>query len=173
MIIMRDPNAIIYSDSDGVICDFYSGAERVFGRPWGLRHVDSQTNLSQGEELNGVPGFWETLPPMPDWKVYWAHIEKYSPHILTAVPSWKHDFTEVYEGKWQWYQKNIPSLPNSRFHVVVREEKSNFALNGQVRNILIDDHPANVKAFEEAGGIGIYHVSAKLTILKLKELGYH
>lgn len=170
---MRDPKATIYSDSDGVLADFFAGAEIVLGRPWGLRHINSQENLSQGTQLNGVEGFWETLPPMPDWKVYWSFIEKYSPHILTAFPSWEHDPNEVYEGKWKWYQKNIPSLPKSHLHVVLREEKASFALDGQVRNILIDDHPENVKAFEAAGGIGIHHVSAKITILKLKELGYH
>ena len=37
-------------------------------------------------------------------------------------------------------------------------------------NVLIDDEPKNIEAWEDAGGIGILHTSAKETINKLKEL---
>ena len=37
-------------------------------------------------------------------------------------------------------------------------------------NVLIDDRPKNIEAWEAAGGIGIIHTSAKETIEKLKEL---
>ena len=37
-------------------------------------------------------------------------------------------------------------------------------------NVLIDDRPKNIEAWENAGGIGILHTSAKETINKLKEL---
>jgi hypothetical protein len=170
---MRDPRAILYSDSDGVICDFYGGAEKVLGHPWGTKHDLSPTSLSHGARIESSEEFWENLPGMPDWKTYWHFIEKFSPHILTAVPSWEHDSKAVREGKLEWYHRNIPSLPTNRIHIVKREEKKHFARNGEVRNILIDDHPGNIKEFESAGGIGIHHVSAKVTILKLKELGYH
>lgn len=170
---MRDPKAILYSDSDGVICDFYAGAERVLGHPWGEKHGTTKKSIDQGLLVDKHEKFWETLPPMPDWKVYWNFIEKFHPHILTAVPAWDHDFQEVEDGKWKWYQHHIPSLSRDRFHVVYRKDKSQFARNGKVRNILIDDHPDNIREFEMAGGIGIHHVSAKVTILKLKELGYH
>lgn len=164
---------IIYCDSDGVLSDFYGGAEQVLGHPWGEKHTERQSAIDQGLLLNKHEAFWENLPPISDWKVLWSFIEKYDPHILTAVPAWDHNFSEVEEGKWEWYQKNLPLLPRDRFHVVYREDKANFARNGRVRNLLIDDHPGNIEEFEAAGGIGIYHVSAKVTILKLKELGYH
>jgi hypothetical protein len=135
--------------------------------------VNDLEKIEQGRILNQHEAFWETLPTMPDWEMYWSYIEKYSPHILTAVPHWDHNFAEVHDGKWKWYQKHIPSLPLTRFHVVYREQKADFARNGAVRNILIDDHQKNIQEFEAAGGIGIYYVSARVTILKLKLLGYH
>lgn len=171
--MIRDPKAIIYSDSDGVICDFMAGAVALIGPSAFAHHVDWPTKQEQGAIVNQHETFWETLPPMSDWKVYWSYIERYHPHILTAVPSWDHHFDDVEEGKRQWYRHHIPSLPQDRIHVVYREEKAKFATRGPVRNILIDDHEKNIREFEAAGGIGIHHVSAKVTILKLKELGYH
>ncbi len=170
---MRDPNAMIFSDSDGVISDFYAGAKKVLGHPWIRKGAGEHTKEEHGRILNQYEGFWETLPVMPDWELYWSFIEPYTPHILTALPGWDHDFAQVHDGKWKWYQTHIPSLPLNRFHVVHREKKADFARNGSVRNILIDDHHKNIDEFEAAGGIGIYHVSAKDTILKLKLLGYH
>ena len=37
-------------------------------------------------------------------------------------------------------------------------------------NVLIDDRPKNIEAWEAAGGIGIIHTSAKNTIEQLKKL---
>src|SRR5574337_1071196 len=134
--MLRDPKAIIYSDSDGVICDFYAGAERLTGHAWS--HAPAvyarQVELIEAHKL-----FWETLPPMSDWKVYWSYIERYQPHILTAVPSWDHHFDDVEEGKRKWYRHHIPTLPQDRIHVVYRQDKAKYATRGPVRNILIDD----------------------------------
>lgn len=167
--MLRDPKAILYSDSDGVLADFYAQAEKVLGRKWS--HELSETD--QGVVLNKHEEFWETIPPMQDWKLYWEHIEKYNPHILTAVPGWDHNFSEVERGKQEWYRRHIPSLPKSNIHVVHRRDKQLFAVNGNTRNILIDDHKNNIREFESAGGIGIYHVNAEMTISRLKVLGYY
>lgn len=171
--MIRDSKAILYSDSDGVICDFAAAAKEILGSR-GFSWTPGQgITQAQGAIINHHEKFWETLPPMPDWKEYWSFIEPYHPHILTAVPSWDHDFRAVEKGKREWYRKHIPSLPQNRIHVVYRQDKAKYAKHGLVRNVLIDDHQKNVREFEAAGGIGIWHVSAKVTIIKLKELGYH
>ena len=46
-------------------------------------------------------------------------------------------------------------------------QKAVFAKKG---NVLIDDRPKNIEAWENAGGIGILHKSAKHTIDELKKL---
>ena len=171
--MIRDSRAIIYSDSDGVICDFYAGAEKLLGHSWNYHQVDELSKLEQARIINRHEAFWETLPSMPDWIAYWNFIAPYHHHILTAVPQWDHHFDEVRRGKVEWYRRHIPALPASRIHVVYRADKAKFATHGETQNILIDDHRKNIQEFEDAGGIGIYHVSAKVTILKLKSLGYH
>lgn len=170
--MIRDPQATIYSDSDGVICNFYAGAEKVLGHRF---NEDGKSRGNDGLRLNAKKDFWETLPPMPDLELYWEFIRKYDPHILTAVPSppWEFDWQQVDRGKRLWYRRHLPVIPQRNIHIVEREHKRDFARNGKVQNILIDDHINNVKEFGAAGGIGIHHVSAKVTILKLKELGYH
>lgn len=165
-------HAIIYSDQDGVLADFYTHAEKILGHKWHDPNFDHIPKEERGQILNRHEGFWESIPPMPDFDTYWGYIEKYQPHILTAAPSWSHTFVEVYNGKWRWVQKHIPGFPRERFHVVQRKDKALYARVGATRNILIDDFDQNVKAFNKAGGHGILHVSAKVSILKLKALGY-
>jgi 5'(3')-deoxyribonucleotidase len=146
------------------------GAEKVLGHPF-----DNAHRKENGDLLNAHVGFWETLPPMPDWKVLWGFIEKFHPHILTAVPSgpWGFDFHKVERGKREWYRRHIPSLPQNRIHVVYREQKSDYAVNNKMLGILIDDNAKNVQEFTNAGGIGVLHHNAKSTIILLKNLGYH
>lgn len=165
----RNPNSIIFSDSDGVICNFVAGARKVLGRDF-----NSKTRAEDGARLNALGDFWETLPPMPDLHLYWGFIKKYQPHILTAVPSdpWVFDWQEVDRGKRAWYRKHLPEIPQRHIHIVERAQKRDYAMSGSVPNILIDDHEQNCKEFTARGGIGIHHVSARVTILKLKELGF-
>ena len=168
--MMRDDRAAIYSDSDGVIADFHAGARKVLGR-----NFDNKTRAEDGARVNAVLNFWDTLPPMPDLELYWALIRKYDPHILTAVPSypWEFDWQQVDRGKRLWYRKHLPQIPQRNIHIVERQDKRKYARQGSVRNILIDDHKQNTDEFEAAGGIGVHHVSARVTILKLKEIGYY
>jgi hypothetical protein len=170
---MRNPAATLYQDMDGCLSDFYAMAQRVLGHPWDSKHLAHLQKAEQGLILNQHLGFWSDMPPTTDFHMLWSFIEKYRPHLLTAVPSWDHDFATVERGKWAWVQKHIPSLPRSRFHCVYRVEKQKYATNGLVKNLLVDDHIQNIKEFEAAGGIGIHHVSAKVTIIQLKVLGYH
>jgi hypothetical protein len=60
-----------------------------------------------------------------------------------------------------------------RFHAVKREEKQDYTKDGDKKNILIDDYIKNIKEFDSADGIGIHHVSARVSLLKLRELGFH
>lgn len=161
----------LFLDQDGVLADFYAGAERVLGHPW--NENTTNTVVDRGKILNKHSSFWENLPPMKDLHVLWGFIEKFQPHILTAVPSWEHEYSEVHAGKWAWVKKHLPGFSQSRFHVVTRSEKAHYAKSGSTQNVLVDDFDKNIAEFQAAGGIGIFHVSAKVTILKLKALGFH
>ena len=71
----------------------------------------------------------------------------------------------VYDKK-SWIKKYVsPSVVvNCTF---TGAQKSAYALKN---NVLIDDRPKNIEAWEAAGGIGIIHTSAADTISQLKEL---
>ena len=165
---------ILYSDQDGVLTDFLQQAEKVLGYPWGSMGLPQHKCEGQGQLLNlHGASFWADMPPMKDMHVYWEHIKKYNPHILTAYPGWSHSIKDVYDGKWAWVQKHLPGFPQSHFHLVARSDKVLSAMIGSMSNLLIDDQARNIDEFRAAGGRGIQHVSAKVTIIKLKAMGYH
>ena len=79
---MRDPKAIIYSDSDGVLADFNAGAVQVLGHRFDASHIPYN---DRGILLNRQEKFWETLPLMKDALTYWNYIEKYHPDRKSVV----------------------------------------------------------------------------------------
>ena len=160
----------IFCDMDGVLVDFLKGAEDVLGHPFDTPYVDKVEKNERRKLVMSHKGFWATLPPMPDYRILWNFISRFEPSILTAFASWDDQHCE--SGKLQWLDKYL-KVPHARVHVVKREEKALFARSGSQQNILIDDHPKNIAEFTAAGGIGVHHVNAKVTIMKLKELGFH
>lgn len=151
----------IYSDMDGVLVDFERGVVQSTGR-----HFDENNK----EQYQHVKGFWENMPPMPDFDMYWNYIKKYNPHILTAYPDW--DVAGATRGKKFWNNKYL-HVPESKLHIVARKNKKLYAVNKETGkpNILIDDFAKNIKEWKEAGGIGILHTNALSTISQLKHLG--
>ena len=159
----------LFCDMDGVLVDFLRGAEDVLGHPFDSPYVDKVAKEERRKLVMSHQGFWGKLPPMPDYRVLWNYIQRYDPEILTATASWDE---HCGSGKLQWLDKYL-KLPHTRIHVVKREQKQLFAKSGIRQNVLIDDHPKNILEFTAAGGLGIHHVNAKVTIMKLKEIGYH
>lgn len=153
---------------DGVLVDFLKGAEKVLGHPFEGSYNDKKEKFMRKHKLAQTEDFWANLPPMKDYQVLWNHINKHKAHILTAYAEWDPDSKE---GKIDWVNKYL-HIPMSRFHAVKREEKKHFAMTSGKPNILIDDYEKNIREFNAAGGHGIHHVNVKVTIMKLKELGY-
>ena len=77
-------------------------------------------------------------------------------------------------GKADWLKTHVGKLPRDRVNLVKRADKQRFAKDGRTRqpNILVDDHPKNIKEWEANGGIGIHHTSVNKTIAQLKKLGF-
>ena len=165
-----DKYGTIYCDMDGVLVDFMAGAEKALGHPF-----DAPTQVVKDKELRkahieNIPTFWQTLPEMYGAQILWNKINKYNAHILTAYAGWDRNSKS---GKAVWVKKHIGLNDMSRFHAVLRHEKQDYAKDSKGKpNILIDDYVKNIQEFNRSGGIGIHHVSAKVTLLKLKELGF-
>ena len=141
----------IFVDMDGVLADFDTGHERVFG----VRPDKVKDNLDWGA-VSAIQDFYLNLPPMPDMRELWEHVERYYPVILTGVPS---SVEEAPGNKRAWVQKHLGH------HVEVRccrsKEKSLHAKRGDV---LIDDWEKYRDLWIAKGGIWITHTSAAQTI---------
>lgn len=160
----------IYVDMDGVLVDFMAGAEKVLGHSFDMPYNDKKEKIARKATIASHDNFWANLDPMKDAFVLWNYINRYDPNILTAYPTWDNS---AKEGKWDWVKKHL-TLDRKNFFPVRREEKQNYAVDSKtgLPNILIDDYQKNIDEFNKAGGIGIRHINAKLTIYKLKELGF-
>ena len=74
-------------------------------------------------------------------------------------------------GKMKWLSKNT-NFKRKDIHLVQRSQKQNYAVSDEKPNVLIDDHPKNIREWEAKGGIGVYHTSVSKTMGELKRLGF-
>lgn len=166
---------IIYCDMDGVLVDFMKGAEAVLGHPFESSVLDSVKEQDYDKILALKESFWVNLPPMPGMRELWRVVNKYNGHILSAKASWERNRgTKEYSriGKLIWIKRHL-QIPLSRVHIVERKDKQRFATSEQGPNLLIDDHSKNIREFQAAGGIGVYHTSLEQTLMALQKFGIH
>jgi hypothetical protein len=149
---------------DGVLADFEKGIKNMIG---------GKFSDARWDEL--PDDFFLQLEPMPDAIKLWGFIGKYDPFILTAIPRSSRGpiSARATEDKTR-FMKRWFGVGKDKMYPVQRVNKANFAMDGRDSrpNLLIDDHIKNIKAFQQAGGIGVRHTSANDTIKQLKEIGY-
>ena len=156
----------VYLDMDGVLVNLEKGAFKVHGA-----QLSDVPKPARWEKISDTKDFWRDLEWMPGSKKLWNFLKPYEPSIMSAYARTEPNSAK---GKQDWLKKNVESLPNSRVNLVMRSEKQKFARDGrtQAPNILVDDHPKNIREWEAKGGIGIHHTDVNKTIAKLKELGF-
>ena len=152
----------IYFDMDQVICDFIGGYEKLTGLDFARSDKEDRWNA-----ITGKKDFWATLDWMPGSQRMWNLINKYNANILSAYSNRDGNSRK---GKTQWLKKN--ARPTGKVHLVMRADKQKYATTGGKPNILIDDYIKNIKEWENAGGIGIHHLSPTQTIAQLKRYGF-
>lgn len=148
----------LFLDMDGVLADFDTGYELMLGtRPSKMAdNVDWQ-------RVRTFPGFYESLPPMPDMHDLWAYTAHLRPIVLTGVPS---SVEEAPENKRVWVRKHLGT------HVEVRCCASSAKrLHASPGDILIDDWEKYRHLWVAAGGRWITHTDAQSSIRQLKEMG--
>ena len=156
----------VYLDMDGVLVNLEKGAFKVHGK-----QLSDVPKPDRWDKITQTKDFWKNLEWMPGAKKLWNFLKPYEPSIMSAYARTEPNSAK---GKQDWLKKNVEPLPNSRVNLVMRSEKQKFARDGrtQAPNILVDDHPKNIREWEAKGGIGIHHTDVNKTIAKLKELGF-
>lgn len=164
--------ATIYCDLDGVLADFLGAASKVLGRKI-TPNLYKKLNNADWREIRKTEDYWAELKFLSSGRKLWNRIRKHQPFILSALPVSNTEWSE--KGKRLWSASNLPSVPRNRLLLVQRKDKQKHAKNASGQpNILIDDHPKNIREWEAAGGIGILHRPEALdkTLAALKKLGY-
>lgn len=109
-----------------------------------------------------------------------------STNILTAYPQTTKDIDRVKYEKLIWCQENLPSydLSINNFICCAREDKIKYATSCTEMwdskytctretfssNVLVDDLPANISAWEKAGGLGVLFKNSEQAIDDLKNV---
>jgi len=159
------PMQHLFCDMDGVLADFDSHHENIFGhRP----RKDSKTTGLQDVNWGKVrrtKDFYLHIPPMRDMHILWNHISRYDPTLLTGVPD---GVPEARENKLAWVRKHLGN------HVKVitcrSREKSLHMKNPG--DILIDDWEKYKDLWIKRGGVWITHKNAIKTIHDLEQHGF-
>ena len=172
------PLPTIYCDMDGVLVDWYKGADKALVKHGLPKWQDSYWDQYPGEKgqairwevLNRESKFWVDLEFIPGAQQLWKFIFPYHPHILSHASEYSP--TAVVQ-KHQWLANHLRLNNNANIHIVLkRADKQRFAINNGRPNVLIDDFAKNCNEWKAAGGIAILHTSVANTVSQLKKLGF-
>ena len=146
---------MIYLDMDGVIADFFGGIEAKFG-------VDHWKDLDFKEEVfAGLKNtdFFYTLPLFDVSTKIVTHVKEvaFSEDIdwgICSSPMRYDDHNSAFHKRnWLIDHGFMPKVCNCIF--TSNKHKYAWSEIDRKPNILIDDKPQNIKAWKDAGGIGI------------------
>lgn len=149
----------LYVDQDGVLADFDSHYQTLFG---------SSPNKLQDKvdwrRIQSCPDFFATIRPMSDLPELWSFLKPLDPIVLTGVPVSLRETAA--EQKRAWSRRHLGE--DVEIICCLSREKATFAKPG---DILIDDWEKYKHLWVEAGGIWVTHRSAAQTIQQLQDIG--
>ena len=152
----------IFVDLDGVLANFDKLCFELMGCK---RHEPHSNEI--WPVLTKHQDFFKCLEQIPDAMILWDAIKHLNPIILTAIPR-ANTFPTAEEDKREWVKKYLGPEVEFRTGPYARD-KANHCKGP--KDVLIDDNPLNICQWHKAGGIAIPHVSAKITIKCLREVG--
>ena len=151
----------IFLDMDGVLTDFLSSAIHALNLKYSRHHtvdeyatVCGHWNISKfygittdefWDAINETPRFWADMKPLHWFRNLYSNLCMVGQVTILTTPSWDPICSKE---KLEWLQLNMGIMSD---HVLLGARKELLAGNG----ILIDDSPANVGKFRDAGGKAI------------------
>lgn len=135
----------IYVDLDGVLADFVAGCVQAFGK----------TPEELGEDLwpfiVNYPSFFAKLPKTKGCDRLWTALRPYQPKVLSTCEQ----VERLIKDKKLWCSQNLTGASGSNVIISPPDRKPSFMC--RAGDILIDDRPKEIAAWQAAGGIGILH----------------
>jgi len=151
----------IYLDCDGVLADFDKAALAILRSPpeaYERRHGTD----AFWRKLRQAERFFESLDLMPDAMVLFEAVKATNPVILTGLPIG--DWAEPQ--KRAWGARHFPGVTMITTMAALKREHC------EPGDVLVDDRPWHRRAWEDAGGHFIHHVSAGASIAALRAASY-
>jgi hypothetical protein len=150
---------------DGVLADFNKRYKELFGTGAAGEDRDRKNFSKNWKEFIRLEQF-ATLDTFPGKEELYNFVSKLPVRLEILSSTGGIPFhSEVSEQKSLWLKNQGIDIPKN--FVPGRKVKKYYAFQG---NLLIDDTPDVVEAFNDAGGIAILHKDVNETISKLKEL---
>jgi FMN phosphatase YigB (HAD superfamily) len=146
----------IYIDLDNTLTNFTQavtnlGEEAAAGLADDAPQEQKQKMYDAIEDA-GVD-FWAKMKWRDDGRDLWKLVQPWNPVLLSSPGLFRY----AEEGKNAWVSDNIPGTS-----LFLSDNKCEY-VDPYETSILIDDNKDNIGAWEEAGGLGILHVSTENT----------
>lgn len=137
----------VFADCDGFITEYFGHHYRELGGDYVWKHMTHE-----------VPNIFWKFDPLPNIKYLLATVKKFEDthdiFFLTAIPRPSgYLLTSAYD-KERWVRHHLQV--DYPVHCVMGRENKQHYVN-LPNDILIDDHPENIKQWTECGGHGIMH----------------
>ena len=145
-----DNKPIIFLDMDGVLADFFG----AFSSYAGVKHWKELGPSELSNALEAVIGsdFFSTIPKTWCCDDLISMVVGFSGSYSILSSPLNGDEENCAHWKRVWIENNLNPKPSEVF---IDRDKGKYAMYQNKNNILIDDRPHNISAWENQGGIAI------------------
>jgi len=140
----RETEIRIFLDLDGVIADFET-------------HITTQNKLKPDGKIDWVAldhQWWATMPAFEGARAFYDRLRTLAPVKFLTKPVLNEG---SYSGKAAWVKSFVPERGRWILRDLIVFPGDDKHLLARPNRILIDDRENNIKAWREAGGVGILH----------------